>query len=66
MARRKNTLRTKELRVSTTHVVHSYLQSLVETGLYGKNPAAAAERLIERGLERLIETGVLLRQGAGE
>jgi hypothetical protein len=39
-----------------------YLEELVGSGLYGKNPAEAAERLIALGIEDLIRQGTLKRR----
>jgi len=60
MPRTPNTVKTVTITVSTTPPVYSYLESLVATGLFGKNPAEAAERLIARGLERHLNENTLL------
>jgi hypothetical protein len=39
--------------------VVAYLEALVDSGLYGKNPAEAAERLVAQGIEELIRRGSL-------
>jgi hypothetical protein len=49
MARKPNPVKSVQITVSTTPLVHGYLSALVDTGLYGKNPAEAAERLIAKG-----------------
>lgn len=59
MARGANHISTVKITISTTPPLKSYLESLVKTGLYGKNAAEAAERLVGRELERLIASGVL-------
>jgi len=41
--------------------VKQHLEALVATGLYGKNAADAAERIIARGLEQLLSDGKLKR-----
>ena len=64
MARTPNNIATKKFQVSTTPGVHQYLEELVLTGLYGKSPPEAAERLIARGIEELIRGGSLRRRGA--
>ena len=46
MARKPNPVKSVQITVSTTPLVHGYLSALVDTGLYGKNPAEAAERLV--------------------
>lgn len=61
MARKPNSLQTVQIRISTTPLVQAYLDKLVDTGLYGKNPAEAAERLIAGGIEQLLQQKVLLR-----
>jgi hypothetical protein len=57
MPRKPNDLKTEELRLSTTPQVVGYLKRLLRTGLYGKNPADAAERLLTRALEQLLAAG---------
>jgi len=61
MARKPNSLQTVQIRISTTPLVQAYLDKLVDTGLYGKNPAEAAERLIASGMKELLREGTLLR-----
>ena len=65
MPRKKNQLDTVSISVSTTRPVIEYLETLVESGLYGKNPTEAAERLIAWALEELIRTGTLQRLNRG-
>lgn len=62
MARNPNDIGTVQLTVSTTPPVKGYLEQLVSTGLYGKNSAEAAERLVARALEDLINRGALKRE----
>ena len=57
MPRKPNDLPTEELRLSTTPQVVGYLKRLLRTGLYGKNPADAAERLLTRALEENLKEG---------
>jgi hypothetical protein len=59
MPRDHNLLETKQLTLSTTHPVTEYLGDLSRTGLWGKNPAEAAERLIADSIRRLIQDGTL-------
>jgi len=59
MPRKKNQLETVSITLSTTEPVVAYLEALVESGLYGKNPAEAAERLVAQGIEELIRRGTL-------
>jgi hypothetical protein len=49
-----------QITISTTPPVKKHLERLVVTGLYGKNAAEAAERLVARELEQLIKDGALL------
>jgi len=51
MGRPKNDLETETFTVSTTPQVVAYLNDLVSTGLYGKNKAEAAGKLIVKSLE---------------
>jgi hypothetical protein len=51
-----------QITVSTTPLVHGYLSALVDTGLYGKNPAEAAERLIAKGVEVALAGGIIRRR----
>ena len=59
MAKPPNQLKTVPLRLSTTSAVLEYLKQLVSTGLYGRNHTEAAERLIARGIERLLQEGTI-------
>lgn len=61
MARRQNSIATVHLTISTTVGVKSYLTALVETGLYGKTEAEAAERMISQGVERALVSGTIPR-----
>lgn len=54
MSKAQNLIRTERLTLSTTPHVLSLLGRLVKSGLYGKNHAEAAERLVSKALERLI------------
>ena len=62
MPRKKNQLDTVSISISTTRPVVEYLETLVQSGLYGKNTTEAAERLIAWSLEELIRTGTLKRR----
>ena len=53
MGRTGNPTKTVTFTVSTTPTVRAYLEVLVERGLYGKNVAEAAERLISEKLRDL-------------
>ena len=61
MPRLPNKVKTVTITVSTTPPVYRHLSDLVATGLFGKNPADAAERLITRGVEQFLAEGTLIR-----
>ncbi len=61
MPRLPNKIKTVTITVSTTPMVHRHLEALVDTGLYGKNAAEAAERLIAQGIQDLLAAGTLIR-----
>ncbi len=63
MPRTPNSVKTITITVSTTPPVHDFLEQLVSTGLFGKNPAEAAERLIARGIEQHLRERTLLDKG---
>ncbi len=52
MARPKNTLKTVQITISTTEQVKDVLEALTSSGMYGKNAADTAQRLM---LERIRE-----------
>ena len=64
MARLKNEVETEPLRVSLTPGIMNYLADLVQTGLFGKTSASAAERLVERGIEAALKDGTIQRRNA--
>jgi hypothetical protein len=51
-----------QLTLSVNPVLHVYLQDLVRTGLFGKNPSEAAERLVELGVRDNLEKNVLKKK----
>jgi hypothetical protein len=55
MARKPNRIKTVSLRLSTTEGIYRYLEVLVSSGVYGKNPAEAAEQLISRNIVRALD-----------
>lgn len=59
MARKPNSITTVTITISTTEGIQQYLEDLVAGGLFGKNPADAAERLVARGVENLLRDGTL-------
>jgi hypothetical protein len=59
MPRKPNSAPTAKITISTTPQIYGYLQQLVRTGLYGKNPAEAAERLVSEGIGRLVDKPVI-------
>jgi hypothetical protein len=65
MPKRPNSIRTVQITISTTTAVQGYLGQLVATGLYGKNPAEVAERMIARTIENMLADGTLKRPGGG-
>lgn len=62
MPRTPNSVKTVTITVSTTPPVYAYLESLVASGLFGKNPAEAAERLIAKGIEVYLGQGTLIQK----
>jgi hypothetical protein len=66
MSRNRNPLGARQLRYSGNRLIESYLADLVNTGLYGRTPGEAAERLISQGIDRLIQQGTLQRKKAGQ
>jgi hypothetical protein len=65
MAKSQNILSTEILTISTTPHILSALETLVRTGLYGKNRAEAAERLVSNAIRDLILDDTLIKLGAG-
>jgi hypothetical protein len=65
MPRAPNHLPTVTITISTTPQVQKYLVDLLSTGLYGKNVAEAAERLIAQSVERKAVEGALPRRRRG-
>lgn len=61
MARAQNAIPSVQITVSTTPAIRDYLSALVTTGLYGKNPADAAERLLAKGIEQAISAGTITK-----
>jgi hypothetical protein len=61
MARRKNLLKTTTLTISTTPQIRLRLTQIAKTGLWGKNVAEAAERLLGDGIRGFIRDGILKR-----
>jgi hypothetical protein len=66
VARAPNNVKTVGIHISTTPIIQQYLEDLVASGLYGKNMAEAAERLVGRGIEGLIRDGSLHRREAAK
>lgn len=62
MPRKPNELETVPITLSTTPQVVGYLKQLLETGLYGKNTAEAAERLLTRTLQEMLGNKQLSRR----
>jgi hypothetical protein len=59
MARAKNLLKTEEITLSLNTQTVWHLERLVETGLYGNNPAEAAKVVIYDHCKLLIAQGKL-------
>jgi hypothetical protein len=59
MPKPANTIETVQITISTTRTVQSHLEQLVLTGLYGKNPADAAERVLTRSIETMLKDGTI-------
>ena len=59
MPRVQNDQATVVVKFSTTPMVRTLLLRAVSSGLYGKNQAEAAERLVTRALEALLRDGLL-------
>ena len=47
-------------------VIRAYLKNLAEAGAYGKGEAGVIRHLIEAGIVRALEAGVLVRKDARE
>jgi hypothetical protein len=62
MARRPNGVSTVTITISTTEGIEQYLDDLVAGGLFGKNRAEVAERLVARGVENLLREEKLTRR----
>jgi len=61
MARNQNPISTVQITLSTTERLKTHLAALVETGLFGKNVAEAAERLVARGVTEELKNGTIPR-----
>lgn len=59
MPRSPNALPTVTITISANPRIKAYLAELVPSGLYGKNEADAAERLLARAIDDLIRDGTL-------
>jgi len=59
MPKSANTIDTVQITISTTRPVQGHLERLVLTGLYGKNPADAAERVLTRSIESMLKDGTI-------
>jgi len=49
------------LRITINPIVRTYLRQFVATGLYGNSDPDAALRLIQAGIERSIESHLIVR-----
>ncbi len=59
MARIRNTVETKVLKLSLTQEAKEYLRQLVSIGVYGKTPTEVAHGLVMRGLQELLKDGTI-------
>ena len=59
MARKPNKVGTAVITISTTPHVERLLERLVETGLFGKNTAEAAERALTESLRQLLSDATI-------
>lgn len=59
MPKPPNDIETVQITISTTRPVQRYLEQLVFSGLYGKNRADAAERLVTESIKGLVKDGTL-------
>lgn len=59
MAKQRNQVDSILITLTTTPQVRRYLLQLVASGLYGKNAAETAERLVAQAINELIDRGKL-------
>jgi len=57
MARQKNAISSVQLTLSVTERVRDHLESMTETGMFGKNAAETANLLLIDSIRRHIEKG---------
>ncbi len=43
-------------------IIHAYLDDLVDTGVYGKDPSDVARALIEQGVRRAIAERIIAKR----
>jgi hypothetical protein len=63
MGRDRNTIPTATITLSTTPQVIVHLKALMRSGLWGKTPSEAAERLVADQIRQLVQNGTLKRRG---
>ena len=61
MSKPRNPVRSEKFPITTTGQVVAYLDAIAATGLYGKNRVEVADRLIARGIEELVKSGLVKR-----
>jgi hypothetical protein len=66
MAQTPKKLKSKQMRYSGNRLIDLYLSDLVDTGLFGRSPGEAAERLVSQGIDRAIGNGTIKRRSATE
>jgi len=59
MARPRNVARSVEIRISVLPAVRDSLEKIAESGLYGRNKTAVAERFVSEGIERVVKEQIL-------
>lgn len=59
MPRKPNKHKTERITINVTPQIKYYLERLVDRGLYGKTHTEAANRMVARGIESVIEDGHL-------
>ncbi len=59
MSRKPNKHKTERITINVTPQIKYYLERLVDRGLYGKTTTEAANRMVTRGIESVIEDGHL-------
>ena len=64
MSQTPKKLKAKQMRYSGNRLIEQYLWDLVNTGLFGRSPGEAAERLVSQGIERAIGDNMIKKRSA--